>query len=80
MILYMLQRAKVFMHMLTFTWNYQTHFWRHKLLTEPSVLHFTGPEKPWNANTEYNEYYYYYLNLPIEKLKGYKEEAWSYLI
>lgn len=43
-------------------WNYQTHFWRHKILTQPAVIHFTGPEKPWNASTEYNEMYLHYLN------------------
>lgn len=50
-------------------WNYQSAFWKHHLLNEPSILHFTGPEKPWNASTAFNGKYDYYLNLPIQKIR-----------
>ncbi|MFD0587206.1 glycosyltransferase family 8 protein [Paenibacillus sp. GCM10027627] len=50
-------------------WNYQLAFWKHGMpIQHPSLLHFAGPEKPWNSVTEYNEVYQYYLNLEVKQL------------
>ncbi|WP_027084535.1 glycosyltransferase family 8 protein [Cohnella panacarvi] len=47
-------------------WNYQSYFWRNGMtMQRPSLLHFTGPEKPWNSDTEFNGVYQYYLNLEV---------------
>ncbi|MFP7299295.1 glycosyltransferase family 8 protein [Neobacillus niacini] len=48
---------------LDYTWNYATGYWNQFKIDNPSIIHFTGPNKPWNSKTRYNHEYYKYLNL-----------------
>ncbi|MGE6575976.1 glycosyltransferase family 8 protein [Paenibacillus xylanexedens] len=50
-------------------WNYQTYIWRETSIPHPAVLHFTGPDKPWNAETPYNHFYNHYLTLQVDKIE-----------
>lgn len=46
-------------------WNYATYLWDEIQVEQPSIIHFTGPQKPWNANVPYKELYDYYRLLEL---------------